>query len=312
MLFIIFLGDIMKVTRKQLKIRAKIEKICGNKEDKLADIIKEYLLITIGAIIMAVGISIFLLPNELSTGGVAGIGTILYYVFKMPLGIATLILNVPLLIISFFKINKELFFKSVYGTVILALAIDTIDKITPFTTDKFISCVYGGILVGIGTAIILKVNASTGGSDLLSYVIRVYKPQYRSGNLIFIIDVIIVILNVLVLGTVEIGLYSTIAIYLMSKMIDIIFEGVNFSKVVIIISPKYMEISKVIGNTINRGSTGIYSKGMYTNENKMTLLCVGSRHEAFLMQNKAKDIDEKAFIIILNAREVLGKGFKSL
>ncbi len=302
----------MKVTRKQLKIRAKIEKICGNKEDKLADIIKEYLLITIGAIIMAVGISIFLLPNELSTGGVAGIGTILYYVFKMPLGIATLILNVPLLIISFFKINKELFFKSVYGTVILALAIDTIDKITPFTTDKFISCVYGGILVGIGTAIILKVNASTGGSDLLSYVIRVYKPQYRSGNLIFIIDVIIVILNVLVLGTVEIGLYSTIAIYLMSKMIDIIFEGVNFSKVVIIISPKYMEISKVIGNTINRGSTGIYSKGMYTNENKMTLLCVGSRNEAFLMQNKAKEIDKKAFIIILNAREVLGKGFKSL
>ena len=96
----------------------------------------------------------------------------------------------------------------------------------------------------------------------------------------------------------------------MGKMIDIIFEGVNFAKIVLIISPKYKEIANSIGSEVNRGSTGFYSKGMYTNEEKLTLLCVGSRNEAYAIQKEAKSIDRNAFIIIINAREVLGKGFK--
>ena len=164
--------------------------------------------------------------------------------------------------------------------------------------------------MGIGSSLILKFNASTGGSDLLSYIIRAYKPEYRSSNLILVIDGIIIILNVLFFKTIEVGLYSAIAIFLMSKMIDIIFEGTNFTKLMFIISPKYKDIAKEIGDSINRGSTGLYSRGMYTNEEKMTLLCVGSRTESYRIQTVAKNIDEGAFIIIMNAREVLGKGFK--
>ena len=296
--------------KKKQRIRKEIEKICIPRKNRIAKIAKEYSIIALGTIIMAMGIALFLLPNELSTGGFSGIGTIFYYVFNISLGITMFLLNIPLLIISFFKISKELSFRSVIGTVLLAIFVDIFDKINPLTNDKFLACIYGGVLVGIGTALILKMNASTGGSDLLSYVIRIYKPQYRSGNLILAIDVIIIILNVIVFNTIEIGLYSAIAIYLMGKMIDIIFEGANFTKAIFIISPKFNEIAEAISEKVNRGSTGLYSKGMYTNEEKLTLLCVGSRNEAYAIQKEAKSIDRNAFIIIINAREVLGKGFK--
>lgn len=297
-------------TMKQMRIRRNILKICNKKERIFLKLINDYLGITIGTMIMATGIALFLLPNELSTGGFAGISTITYYLLKFPLGTTMLILNIPLLLIAFFRISKALFFKSIYGTVMLATFIDSFDKFNALTHDRFLACIYGGILVGIGTAIILKLGGSTGGSDLLSYVVRSYKPQYRTSNLILIVDFVVITVNVFFFKTIEVGLYSAIAIYLMGKMIDIIFEGTNFAKTLIIISPKYETIAKEIGKRVNRGSTGFFSKGMYTNEERMTLLCVGSRTEAYQMEQIAKEVDKTAFIIIINAREVLGKGFK--
>lgn len=258
---------------------------------------------------MAAGVSLFLLPNELSTGGFSGIATIVYYFFKVPMGVTVLALNIPLLIIAYFKIGKQLFARSIYGTIVFSLMIDLIDKITPLTHDRFLGCIYGGIFAGIGTAIILKFDASTGGSDLLSHIIRAYKKQYKSSSLILSVDTVVIALNVIFFKNIEIGLYSAIAIFLMGKMIDLIFEGVNFTKVIFIISPKYEEIAGQISASINRGSTGLFSKGMYTDQEKLTLLCVGSRTEAYEMQSIAKDIDKEAFIIIMNAREVIGKGF---
>lgn len=297
-------------SKKQKKDRKNVEKTCSNKQHRLNKIIKEYVLITLGCISMAMGVAWFLLPNEISTGGFSGIATIVYYLFEFPLGTTILILNIPLLLIAYFRISKQLFFRSIYGTVVFSALIDVFDQIVPLTYDRFLGCIYGGVLMGIGTAIILKFRASTGGSDLLSYVIRSYKPQYRSSNLILTTDTIIITINVFFFKAIEVGLYSAIAIFLMGKMIDLIFEGVNFTKVVLIISPKYEEIAEKIGKNVNRGSTGVYSKGMYTNEEKMMLLCVGSRTESYEIEQIAKNIDRTSFIIILNAREVLGKGFK--
>ena len=151
---------------------------------------------------MAAGISLFLLPNELSTGGFSGIGTIVYYLFKIPLGITMIILNIPLMLISYFRVGKELFVRSIYGTIMLAIFVDLLDKIPQTTNDKFLGCIYGGIAVGIGTAIILKCNSSTGGSDLLSYVIRSFKPQYRSSTLILAVDAVIIVANVIAFRTI--------------------------------------------------------------------------------------------------------------
>ena len=278
-------------------------------KNKIVQTIQEYVIIALGCTIMAAGVSLFLLPNELSTGGFSGIATIVYYFFKVPMGVTVLALNIPLLIIAYFKIGKQLFARSIYGTIVFSLMIDLIDKITPLTHDRFLGCIYGGIFAGIGTAIILKFDASTGGSDLLSHIIRAYKKQYKSSSLIPAVDTVVIALNVIFFKNIEIGLYSAIAIFLMGKMIDLIFEGVNFAKVIFIISPKYEEIAGQISASINRGSTGLFSKGMYTDQEKLTLLCVGSRTEAYEMQSIAKEIDKEAFIIIMNAREVIGKGF---
>lgn len=279
-------------------------------KNKIVQTIQEYVIIALGCTIMAAGVSLFLLPNELSTGGFSGIATIVYYFFKVPMGVTVFSLNTPLLIIAYFKIGKQLFARSIYGTIVFSLMIDLIDKITPLTHDRFLGCIYGGIFAGIGTAIILKFDASTGGSDLLSHIIRAYKKQYKSSSLILSVDTVVIALNVIFFKNIEIGLYSAIAIFLMGKMIDLIFEGVNFTKVIFIISPKYEEIAGQISASINRGSTGLFSKGMYTDQEKLTLLCVGSRTEAYEMQSIAKEIDKEAFIIIINAREVIGKGFK--
>ena len=264
----------------------------------------------IGSFIMAAAVSLFLLPNELSSGGFSGIATVTYYLFNGPMGITILALNIPLFLLSTLKIGKEFLGKSTIGTVSLSIFIDILDKFEPLTQDKILACVYGGILTGIGTALILRANSSTGGSDLASIMIKEYKPMFRTGNLITIIDFIIVFLNVIFLGKIEIGLYSAITIYLMGKVIDILFEGIYFTKLLFIISDKNEEISKFIENEVKRGVTGIYGKGMYTNKEKLILMCAIGRNNLAEIKTKIKQIDPKAFLIITNSREVLGVGFK--
>ena len=286
----------------------------GNTNIKKSANIRNYLInvtyITIGCIIMGIGTSLFLLPNKLSTGGVSGIATIGYYLLNVPLGTTILVLNIPLFIIAFLKVGKELFINSIIGTILLSQAINLFERIEPLTQDRPLACIYGGILVGVGMAIVLKGNGSTGGTDLLTYIIRRYRPHFKSSSLIVIIDVIIVILNVFFFKEIEIGLYSAIAIYIMGKMIDIVFEGINFTKMIFIVSNKYKEIANKIGEKYGRGSTAIYAKGMYTREKKMMLLCVVSRNEVAKIKEISLNIDPKSFIIIANARETWGKGFK--
>lgn len=276
--------------------------------------IKKYVIeiieIIIGTAIMAIATSFFLLPNQLSSGGFSGIATILYYLINLPMGVTILILNIPLFIIALFKLGKSFLLKAGLGTVAFSIFIDIFDKITPLTQDRFLACIYGGIAMGLGTSLILKANASTGGSDLISLIIREYNSKYRTATLITIIDIVIVTLNVLFFKKIEIGLYSAIAIYLMGKMIDIVFEGIYFTKLVFIITDKNEEISKEIGKNIKRGVTGLYGKGMYTNQDKLVLMCAASRGDVTRVRQTALKIDPKAFIIITNSREVFGQGFK--
>ena len=284
------------------------------KKKKRKLIIKKYsfelLQIIIGTFLMAFGVSQFLLPNQLSSGGVTGIATITYYFFNLPMGLTIFALNIPLFILSWIKKGKEFVIKGILGTGFLSLFIDLLDQYTVLTQDRLLACIYGGIIMGLGTSIILKADASTGGTDMLAYVIREYKPKYRTGNLIGSIDIIIIIINVIVFRKIEIGLYSAIAIYIMGKVIDVVFEGVNFTKMIFIISDKYLEISEKIVEHVGRGITGIHAKGMYTNDEKMMLWCIASRNEAMRIKQISKKIDPRSFVVISNAREAYGVGFK--
>lgn len=266
--------------------------------------------IIIGTALMASGTAFFLLPNKLSTGGFAGIATIFYYFLNFNMGMTIFILNLPLFILACFKIGINFLTKAILGTTFLSIFIDVFTTLGVATEDKLLASIYGGIITGLGTSLVLKANASTGGSDLLAVIIKKFKPHFHTSNLIMLIDTVIVLLNVMFFKQLEIALYSAIAIYLMGKVIDIFLEGINFSKVIYIISEKNEDISKKINQDVGRGTTMLYGKGMYKGEGKNLLLCVASRNETGQITQIINKLDKHAFTIISNAREVFGKGFK--
>ena len=278
--------------------------------EKIKNIIVEILGTIVGSAIMAFGVAAFLLPNQLSSGGFSGIATIIYYLLKIPMGTMIIVMNIPFFLFAGYRIGKQFFIKSLIGTVSLSLFIDLLDKYPPVTTDRFLASIYGGVIIGIGTAIILKVGASTGGTELVANLIKTYNPYISISKYLTIIDIIIVTLNVIFLGHIEIGLYSAIAIYLYGKLVDIIFEGIYFTKLLFIISDKNQEISDTIVSEVGRGVTGLYGKGMYKNNNKLILICAASRRDVYKIKDLARKIDKRCFIVVANAREVVGKGFK--
>ena len=279
-------------------------------KEKLRNIIVEILGTILGAAIMAFGVASFLLPNQLSSGGFSGVATIIYYLLEIPMGTMIVAMNIPLFLFAGYRIGKRFFIKSLIGTISLSVFIDLIDKYPPITTDRFLASIYGGVIIGIGTAIILKVGSSTGGTELVANLIKTYNPYITISKYLTIIDIVIVTLNVIFLGHIEIGLYSAITIYLYGKMVDIIFEGIYFTKLLFIISDKNQEISDAIVSEVGRGVTGLYGKGMYINNDKLILICAASRRDVYKIKDLARRIDRKSFIVVANAREVVGKGFK--
>lgn len=279
-------------------------------ENKIKKKMIDWLGTIVGAFIMAIGVSCFLLPNQLSSGGFSGIATITYYLFNIPMGIMIFLLNVPLFLFAGYKIGKDFFIKSILGTFSLSFFIDLLDKLEPITTDRFLACIYGGTLIGLGTAIILKVGSSTGGTELIGNIIKTYNPHISMSKYLMLIDIVIIILNILFFKEIEIGLYSAIAIYLYGKLIDVVFEGVYYTKLLFIISDKNEEIAKKIVKEVERGVTGLYGKGMYSHNDKLVLICAATRGDIIKIKTIAKEVDQKCFIVVANAREVLGKGFK--
>lgn len=263
-----------------------------------------------GTAIMAISVDLFLLPNQLSVGGFSGIGTIGYFLFSLPVGTTVFVLNIPLFLMALIKNGRRFFLDSLIGTISLSVFLNLFENINIVTHSGFLACIYGGVLSGIGNSIVLNANASTGGSDLFAQIVKSYKPDIKTGGVIIVIDAIVVIVSTIVFGEIEIGLYSAIAIYIMGKVLDLFFEGIDFAKMMIIISPNYQEISDEINKKIKRGTTAIYGRGMYRAEEKELLLCVASRREVREIRKIVKEIDKNAFLIITNAREVYGEGFK--
>lgn len=272
--------------------------------------ITEIIQIAFGTAITAFSTSLVLLPNKISIGGFSGIGTVIHYLFGTKIGTAVFLLNVPLFIFAYFKVGKKFFLHSILGTILLTIFLNLFSNFRGLTGDRFLSCIYGGVISGIGGAITLRANGTTGGSELLARIIKSYKQSLSISNIIVVLDILIVALNVVVFKRIDIGLYSAIAIFISGKMLDVFFEGINFAKMIFIITPKYKEISEIINTEIERGSTGIKAIGMYKQEERNILLCVASRQEIGRIRLIINEIDKNAFIIITDVREVFGEGFK--
>ncbi len=271
---------------------------------------KDVIISLIGCLIAAFGTACFLLPNQLSSGGFAGIATILYYFLGWQMGTTIILMNIPLFIISYFKVGKDFFFKSLISTFAFSKFIDYMEQFKVIENDKFLASIYGGILIGIGLALVFKGKSSTGGSDLIGQLARAYNGNLKISNIMIGLDICIVALNIIFFNEIIIGLYSFVSIYIIEKMLDIVFEGINFCKAVYIISDQSDKISEAIIADMDKGLTGFYGKGIYKNTDKLILMCVTTRRNITKIKETARKIDKYAFIMIMDAREVYGLGFK--
>jgi len=274
--------------------------------------LKDIILIVFGTMFAGFGMASFLLPNKLSSGGFTGIATVFYYFFGWNVGLTVIILNIPFFVYAFVRIGKKFLIKTVIATFLLSFFIDIFEYLPLLTNDRLLASIYGGVLIGIGTGLTFKAHTSTGGTDLIVQIVRSFKVRISSSKLLNLIDICVVVLNVVFFREFEIGLYSAIAIFLDGVLIDIVFEGINFSKLVFIVSNKNTEIVNMIHENLKAGATEIYGKGTYLNQNKVVIMSVMNRREIPILCENVYEIDRDAFLIVSNAREVYGLGFKSI
>jgi uncharacterized membrane-anchored protein YitT (DUF2179 family) len=271
----------------------------------------EYLGITAGSFLIALALTVFLVPNRIAAGGVSGLATVIYYITSFPIGITMLIINIPLFLAGLKIMGKSFGIRTIYGIASLSLFTDLLQPhMTALTNDLLLASIYGGVLGGIGLGLVFRFRGTTGGTDLIASLINYY-TGISVGEGLLIADGIVVALAGIFFNL-EVALYAAVTIFITSQTIDVIQEGLNFKKGLLIISDKAEEINQMVVDDLNRSTTEFAAKGGYTGEKKRVLLCIISRSEVSEVKSAVADIDKDAFVIISNVHEVLGEGFTEI
>lgn len=294
------------------KIKKEKEKI---KENKHLEFILDIIYIALGAVFIAIGINLFLLPHKMTTGGASGIATVVYYLTNIPLGVTILVVNIPLFAIAITKLGLKFSIKTIISTILLSVFIDVFEFkeiVNTINTDLFTSCLFGGIIVGIGLSLTFKAGASSGGSDLLAQIIYNLTSIQSISQILLVIEMVIISLIIIVLKDVNAGLYSIVAMYISTKMIDVLFEGVYYTREVTIISKNSENIINDILYDLKRGATVIKGMGAHSKEEVDLITCVVTRPQIAKLKRIIRRNDKKALIYITNINEAIGQGFKEI
>lgn len=275
---------------------------------------KDYLLIIAGTALMALAINAILEPAGLVTGGFSGIAIVVKSLTEVwldqgiPLWITTTVLNIPLFLIAFKLQGVRIFIKTIVGTISLSAWLYLLPAIPLTPDDLLLSALFGGVLQGIGIGLVFIGHATTGGTDMLASLIRRRVRHYSIAQIMQVIDAAVVLTGLYVFGITK-ALYAVISIVVITKISDALIEGLHFSKVAYIITDRPEEIADVLMEKVNRGVTGISAKGMYTRESRTMLYCVVGKKEIVTLKDIVMELDSSAFVIVTDAREVLGEGF---
>ncbi len=281
-------------------------------KNKVKIIIIDYLFVIVGTFLLALGMNSFLVPVQLSSGGVGTIGTIFYHLFNIPLSVTTLVLNIVLFALGFRFLNKGALIKTAFGILLFSGFLELVRLLPAFNEDLLVCVICGGVLVGIGVGLVIRADGSTGGSDFLGLIIKRFMPHIPVGTVILVIDCIIIGVSGIVFRSYVVTFYSIIALYISARLTNFITVIGNEAKSIYIISNNIGRIKAVILEKFQRGATEIYSRGAYSGKEGQMLFCVVSPKEAPRLVKEIKAIDKNAFIIIFDAREVLGEGFKAI
>ncbi len=271
--------------------------------------IKQYSVILIGVIMTAFSISVFYTPNKIVSGGVSGLSTILYHVFKIQPGLSYAVINLILILISLKTLGKKFVVNSLIGAGLISLFVQIFTYIPLITDNIFLASFFGAIFYGIGIGLTLVQGASTGGTDILSRLIQAVFPHIKIGKLLLGVDAAVIIISLIVFKTVELALFGIIALMVSTYAIDWLIRKLNISKLAFIVTDKGEEISKFLVSTSPRGVTLIDVKGAYTMDKKTMLVCALKENEISEFQRKVTETDKNSFIIYSESQQIVGNGF---
>ncbi|MCQ6558007.1 YitT family protein [Paenibacillus mendelii] len=284
--------------------------------NRLSALLRTLPLVTVGTAIYAFGLHYFILPNQLMEGGVTGVAVLLNYALGWPLWVSTLVLNIPLFIIGWRILGFGPMSYSIYGTVSLSLFLALIEKwieagwIVPFQTsnDFILAALYAGVTLGAGLGIVFRFGGTTGGADILARIGSKMRG-WSMGQIILTLDAVIIAISLLYIPKEKV-LYTLVAVFIASKMIDFIQEGAYAAKAFSVFTDHGERMSALITKEMERGTTLFEAKGGYSGNKKQVLYCVVARHEIRRLKTLIRSIDPLAFIVISDVHDVLGEGFK--
>jgi len=287
-------------------------------QNKLSRKFIDYLLIVIGAFILAAGYVLFINPYLIVPGGVYGIGIVVHYLIpQIPVGLFGLAMNIPLTLIGIRIIGPKFGFKTIFGMILASVFMDTLTFFVGendplfLGNDLLLSSIFGGIVIGFGLGLIFKSRATSGGTDIVAMILEKY-TKMPIGQLLMMVDSVVVLIGLVVFKDWKIPLYSWIVIFITGKVIDVTIAGINYHKAVFIVSEKHELIRLFIINNLDRGGTYFKSEGMFSGQPKNVIFTVISRRELGTLQTMIHQIDPKAFLTVMDTSEILGEGFKSL
>ena len=277
----------------------------------LSRYIRDLMRIVIGCALFGLGFDLFLQPNHMNVGGVSGIGQLLAHLTGLEsVAFWSVVINVPLFLISIKGVGKSFFIGSLLGMLLLNGFLEGFTLIPAPETEPLLAALYGGLLCGAGSGLVFLSGASTGGVDILARLLRPKFPAMPIGKLIMAMDLVTVSLTGLVFGDVNKALYSAVTLYVCSIALDGVVYGLDYSTVALIISDRYEEIAKTINSRLDRGVTLLDGQGYYSGQPKKVLLSAIKKRQAAELKNLVTDIDPDAFIILQESHQVLGEGFK--
>ena len=266
--------------------------------------------IAVGAVLMGIALSVFMVPFKIAPGGVSGLATVLHYLTGLRMSVLIPLINIPIFIIGIIRLERDFLVKSVFGTVVLSIATETAAILPPPTSDPLISAVFGGAVMGIGISAVLSRGGTTGGTDILVLVIRRSFSEVSVGRLYLLIDGAVIAMAGLAFSSGEVIFYSAVSLVVSTYMTDAALEGLNLARLVYIISDSNREICDRIYAELKRGVTGLNSVSMYSGRSGRILMCVIRKGQLSKLKKIIQDIDKDAFVIICDAKEVMGSGFE--
>ena len=274
----------------------------------------DVLFIFLGCMIASLGVNLFLSHAKLLSGGATGVALILEYTAGIPAGIVILIINIPLLILSYKKLDKSFTIYTTIGMLCLSASLmitKSLTNLINMESDLLIFCIYGGVLCGIGYGLVFLRSGSTGGTDIITMLIRKKYSNFNIGSLGFSINLIIVIIGAIIFGIPQ-ALYTLISLFIQSVVLDKMLKGFSSKKLLLILTRKEKEIIEYVIKDLNRGITSLFAEGEYTHDKKKMLYCIVSSHQMIKLKTIVHNIDPGAFITIVDVSEVRGKGFLNI